>query len=150
MKTDDEIEGDLEAASERIMVKCKKEILSTLRNAKTESGKPIDQEERMFILLTFLRGYTRAVAELSNAINVPLLPLMTDLVCSVAGTRNLEGLEQSIHVLLHKLEQTLPDGDLNRMGDELLNSAVLKVLGKSVKDQFGVVPTPKKGDFSVN
>ena len=151
MKTDDESQSSLDDAGERILVQCKKDILSTIRNATNERGEPVDQDGRMFILATFLHGYIRAIAELTGMLKIPLLPLLTDVVCSVAGNRNLEGLEESIHHLLHRLDRTLPDGDLNRMGEELLDSAVAKVLGKNVQNNFGVeLPKPKKGDFSVN
>ena len=151
MKTEDEAQSDLEEASERILVQCKKDILSAVRTATNEHGEPVDRDGQMFILATFLHGYVLAIAELTNMLKIPLLPLLADVVCSVAGSRNLKGLEESIHQLLHRLDHSIPDGDLNRMGDELLDSAVAKVLGKSAKDHFGTeLSKPKKGDFSVN
>jgi hypothetical protein len=151
MKTEEEAQGDLEEASERILVQCKKDILSAVRTATDERGEPVDQDGRMFILATFLHGYVLAIAELTGLLKMPLLPLLADVVCSVARDRNLEGLEESIHQLLHRLDHSLPDGDLNRVGNELLDSAFAKVLGKNVQDHFGMeLPKPKKGDFSVN
>jgi hypothetical protein len=151
MKMDDETRSSLDDASERILVQCKKDILSAVRNATNERGEPVDQDGRMFILATFLHGYVLAIAELTGLLKMPILPLLTDVVCSVAREHNLEGIEEAIHQLLHRLDHSIPDGDLNHMGDELLDSAFAKVLGKNVQHRVSTeLSKPKKGDFSVN
>lgn len=151
MKMDDETRRDLDDASERVMAECKKTILRTIRNSKKTGGEPIDQEERLFILATFLHGYIRAIAELATMLDMPLLPLLTDVVCGVSVTRNLEGIEESIHQLLHRLDHSIPDGDLNRMKMEVLDMTAARAGNKTPFDEFGIeMPKSKKSDFDVN
>lgn len=151
MTTDDKDQSDLADASERILVQCKKDILSAIRNAKNERGESIDQDGRMFILATFLHGYILAIAELSDLLKMPLLPVLTEVVCSMAGNRNLEGLEEAIHQLLHRLDRSIPDGDLNQMKMEVLDMMAARAGKKSPFDEFGIeMPKAKKGDFDVN
>lgn len=151
MKADEKTRIDLDDASKRIMDECKKTILQTIRNSKKESGAPIDQDERLFILASFLHGYVRAIAELANLLDMPLLPLLTDVVCGVSMSRNLEGMEETIHQLLHRLDHSIPDGDLNRMKMEVLDMVASRAGNKSPFDEFGIeMPKSKKGDFDVN
>lgn len=152
MKDDYDVRADLEAASDRILSQCKKDILEAVRGARDAEGNPIEGEDRMFLLETFRRGYMRAFIELSNMHEIPLLTILTEMVCDLSMSRNLDGLEEGVHRFLHRLNHAVPDGDLSKLGEQMLNAVKVRVVSGSGSEDLGVgfPSSSKKTDYDVN